>query len=117
MEYAYKYDAVRFGEKIRDIRKANGLTQGQLAEKLLLSVDSISNIENGKTTCMPEHLIKICQIFNISADYFYFDQKRELNCQTDNGIDKIMNILSLCSEHDLSRITRMIQILLESPAA
>ncbi len=81
------YDAKEFGMRLKEIRKANKMTQVQLAEKLCLSVDSISNIENGRAACMPDHLTKICQIFNISADYFYFGIKKSLcDDKLDNGI-------------------------------
>ena len=72
MNVMISYDASVVGERIRDIRKKNGYTQSRLGEQLMLSVDSVSNIENGKTTCMPEHIMRLCQLFNVSADYFYF---------------------------------------------
>lgn len=48
------------------------MTQQELAELLFLSEESVSNFETGKTMCMPEHVIQMCQIFDVSADYFYF---------------------------------------------
>lgn len=116
-EFKYVYDASTFGKRLRAIRKKNGMTQEQLAEFLFLSVDSISNYENGKTTCMPEHLIKICQLFNVSADYFFFDIDRELISEEKSGLAQIIEILKKCTEFDLKRIYHMIQIILEKPAA
>lgn len=110
------YDAVKFGKRLRKIRKENSMTQEALAELLLLSVDSISNIENGKSTCMPEHLTKICQIFNVSVDYFYFEMDKKLNVDN-NSLGNILSILETCSEFDIERISKMIEILLAKPAA
>lgn len=115
--YKYNYVAKEFGRRLKDIRKKNGVTQQQLAEQLNLSVDSVSNFENGKTTCMPDHITKICQIFNISADYFYFSMEKQLVEKTDSEFEKIMNMLKSCSDFDIERISRMIQIMLEQPAA
>ena len=67
--FRYYYDANKVGAQIRKIRKENHMTQEELAAELVLSVDSISNYENGKTTCMPEHMMHICEIFNVSIDY------------------------------------------------
>jgi transcriptional regulator with XRE-family HTH domain len=117
MEYQYTYDVKEFGNRLRAIRKKNGYTQEQLADLLLLSVDSISNMENGKTTCMPEHMMKICQIFNVSADYFYFSIDKELLQKESRDIDGLMKLLQTCSEVDYSKIYRVIKIMLESPAA
>lgn len=117
MKYQYTYDVKEFGNRLRAIRKKNGYTQEQLADLLLLSVDSISNMENGKTTCMPEHMMKICQIFNVSADYFYFSMDKELLQKEARDIDSLMKLLQTCSDVDYSKIYRIIKIMLESPAA
>ena len=113
----YTYEAVEFGKRLREIRKKRKYTQEQLAEKLFLSTDSISNYENGKTTCMPEHVTKICQILNISADYLYFGIEKELVLKKSTKIDEIMSTLQNCSDFNLDRINSIIQILLEQPAA
>lgn len=39
----------QFGKKLRELRKARGLTQEQLAEKVNVSYQAISNIERGLT--------------------------------------------------------------------
>ncbi len=117
MKFQYTYDVKEFGNRLRAVRKKNGYTQEQLADLLLLSIDSISNMENGKTTCMPEHMMKICQIFNVSADYFYFSMDKELLKKESRDIDYLMALLQNCSDADYSKICRIIKIMLESPAA
>lgn len=117
MEYEYIYNAKGFGEQLRIIRKKNGYTQEQLADMLLLSIDSISNIENGKTTCMPEHMMKICQIFNVSADYFYFCMDKQLFQKETRNTDELLSLIRTCSDADFSKISHIIKIMLESPAA
>lgn len=42
------YDAVEFGKRLKMARKKAGKTQEQLAEELILSVDSISRIEKNQ---------------------------------------------------------------------
>ncbi len=111
------YNSVEFGKRLKKIRKKRGMTQEKLSELLHLSTDSISNYENGKTTCMPEHVTKICQLLNISADYLYFGVEKELMPKGSNKMDEILNALQPCSEFDLGRIHSMIQILLQQPAA
>lgn len=117
MEFDENYDSTELGKRIKAIRKKCGMTQEQLADILLLSVDSISNFENGRTTCMPEHLMKICQIFNISADYLFFGMEKELKKKESVTMEAIIGILQTCSDFDLNRVHAMLQILLQKPAA
>ena len=112
------YDAKAFGSRLKAIRKANKYTQAKLAEVLFISEESVSNIEKGKTMCMPEHLMKICQLFNVSADYLYFGVERKLDKKTNSDYESILKTLEGCSDFDLNRIKMMLPILLNSqPAA
>ena len=56
------------GENIKNIRKKNNITQEELAEKLNVTRQAVSNWENGKTEPDIETLTKIAQIFDISID-------------------------------------------------
>ncbi len=57
------------GVRINSRRKELGLTQEQLAERMEVSVQMISNLELGKKAIRPENLVKICDILGVSADY------------------------------------------------
>lgn len=105
------YDARKFGKRIKELRKENKMTQAQLAQQLMLSVDSISNIENGKTTCMPEYVMIICQIFNVSTDYLYFGKRKELY---DNNIeDDIIVLIKEKSRGQKRKAYRMLKLMFE----
>lgn len=56
------------GENIKNIRKKNNITQEELAEKLNVTRQAVSNWENGKSEPDIETLTKIAQIFDISID-------------------------------------------------
>lgn len=56
-------------EKILKLRKANNLSQEQLAEKLDVSRQSISKWESGQSIPEVEKLIMIGNIFNVTTDY------------------------------------------------
>ncbi len=57
------------GERVNLRRKALGYTQEQLAEKINVSVQMISNLELGKKAIRPENIVKLCDTLEISADY------------------------------------------------
>ncbi|MBR7132053.1 MAG: helix-turn-helix transcriptional regulator [Clostridia bacterium] len=59
----------QMGERIYHRRKLLKFTQEELAEKMCVSTQMISNLELGKKAIRPENLIKLCGVLNVSADY------------------------------------------------
>ena len=60
---------MNFSEKLLTLRKANNLTQEQLAEKLDVSRQSISKWESGQATPDLEKIVVISAIFDVTTDY------------------------------------------------
>ena len=56
------------GDKIKELRKINDITQQELANKLGISFQALSNYENNRRTPNVEQIKLICIFFNISAD-------------------------------------------------
>ena len=56
------------GENIRKARKAAGVSQKELAERLQVYQKDISRWENGERTPTMEVFTKICRELNASAD-------------------------------------------------
>lgn len=102
------YDAVEFGARLRVARKKDRMTQEQLAEKLILTAESISRIENGKGMCMPEHIVHICELLNITSDYLYFGN----NCANDEKNEMLSNINKILSECDVDEVKRIEHMIL-----
>lgn len=58
------------GERIVDLRKAQSMSQKELAEKIGLSPSQLSRIENGlATTVTSDTLVALAQAFRVSTDY------------------------------------------------
>lgn len=60
---------MNFSEKLLTLRKANNLTQEQLAEKLDVSRQSVSKWESGQATPELEKIVTISAIFDVTTDY------------------------------------------------
>lgn len=60
---------MNLSEKIFELRKANGMSQEQLAEKIGVSRQSISKWESGESTPEMERLIELSKVFNVTTDY------------------------------------------------
>ncbi len=56
------------GERIRELRKQSGMTQAQLAERLDISRQALSNWEKG--SCEPDYLgiLGLCKALNVDAN-------------------------------------------------
>lgn len=64
----------RFGEKLSVLRKRRGLTLRQLGEMLEVHHTYVSQIEKGKTTPNARMIIKIANIFGVTADQLMRDE-------------------------------------------
>ncbi len=60
------------GERVRNYRVSNKYTQADFAEKIDISINFLSEIENGKKGMSQETLYKLCEQFDLSADYILF---------------------------------------------
>ncbi len=57
-----------FAEKLLTLRKANNLTQEQLAEKLDVSRQSVSKWESGQSIPELDKIVALSAIFNVTTD-------------------------------------------------
>ncbi len=60
-----------FGERIKEARKAAGLTQRQLADKINVSNTSISNWEKSVSMPDPDTIQHLCWALNVQPNYFF----------------------------------------------
>lgn len=56
-------------KQIRDLREDNDLTQEQVAKYLGTSQTMYARYERGANEMPIRHLIKLCELYNVSADY------------------------------------------------
>ena len=61
-------DALKIGRYIRNLRKAAGMTQKDLAEKLNVSFQAVSKWENGDALPDTGLLLDLCDVLNTTAD-------------------------------------------------
>ncbi len=71
------------GEQIKKLRLSHNLSQVELARKLGVSKQSVSNWENDNIMPSIDVLKKICSFFSCSADYLLeINQEKELYIET-----------------------------------
>ena len=88
---------LEMGKRIAARRKEMKMTQEALAERVGVSLQTISCVELGKKAIRPYNLVKLCSVLETSTDYILVGQK---NCQELSQIDKHLSLLT-DSEYDL----------------
>ena len=61
--------------KLKKLRHFRGWSQRQLGEKLGVNIQRISKYENGIVCPPPKMLVKIANVFNVSLDYLFGNEK------------------------------------------
>jgi transcriptional regulator with XRE-family HTH domain len=65
----------RFGEKLRTLRLRHNLTQQQVADVLEVRQVFVHRLERGQKKPNVEHLIKLAQLFGVTADALIMDEQ------------------------------------------
>ncbi len=63
------FNQVEFGQRVKALRKENGLTLQQMADELNVSYEHYKKIENGNHGCSIALLLDISSFFDVSTDY------------------------------------------------
>lgn len=63
-------------ERIRQLRTERGWSQVELADKLCVSKQSVSNWENDNILPSIEMLVKIARLFSVSTDFLLGEDSR-----------------------------------------
>ncbi len=67
--------AMTFGEKLRQARKAAGMTQKDLAQAVDLKHNAVSNWEKGISSPDPETIRRLCEILRMPPNFFFESQE------------------------------------------
>lgn len=81
-------------ESIRDLRKAKGLTQKQLAKLIDVTESQVSQIETGKRNPSFETLLKLGEVFGCSVDDIVRNKKIPTTTKDDGNEDTNNSIMS-----------------------
>ena len=63
------FNHAEFGQRVKALRKENGLTLQQMADELNVSYEHYKKIENGNHGCSIALLLDISSFFDVSTDY------------------------------------------------
>ena len=61
----------QIGERLKESRRAAGYTQAKIAEILNMTQQQYSRFENGIFELNYTQIVKLCKLYDISADYLF----------------------------------------------
>ena len=91
----HMYDKAAVGSRIREKRLAMHLTQEKVAEKLELSIRTVTDIERGIVGMSIETLLSLCDVLKVTPN----DLLLPSNHSEDSELDWLVNALSNASDH------------------
>lgn len=71
-----EFDMTEIGKRISNFRKKTGLTQMELANKLLVSFQAVSNWERGQTMPDISNMAKLAELFSVTIDELLREPKQ-----------------------------------------
>lgn len=106
-----------FADRLKDARRAAGLSQEELAEHLDVSRQAVGKWEQGQAYPEVEKLLALCAVLNVSADALLLDELPQSSRRTasaptpsesilipaENGINLVRCINIICSQPYKSR--------------
>ena len=104
-------DKKLLGQRIRNLRKLNKLTQERLAELINIDIRQVARIEAGESTPSLETLINLSKVLAVTPNdilkSFYTDDMKDIDLKSD-----IYDLLSLAKPEQLQLIKKLILALL-----
>lgn len=96
-----------FGKRVKELRQRAGLTQQQLAERILVSKAAISNYELYERNPSPEILIKLARVFHVSTDYLLGIEEKlqvlDVSDLTDEDVEVLEQTAALLRKKNLEQ--------------
>lgn len=109
-------DTKGIGRRIQRLRKEKGLTQEQVAEKLDMSVNYLSNIETGRDMCSTILLLGIANLLDASIDHILGDNLNynKINDTTGEQHTLLLHKIGTLSEDECSHLLKYISLISEN---
>lgn len=94
------------GRRIRKYRKASGLSQDQLAEKIGISITHMSHIETGNTKLSLPVLVAVAEALEVRCDDLLYEHETSGRVKL---IDELATELEGCDTNELKALTDILK--------
>ena len=90
---------VNFGNTLKELRQSAGMTQKQLADRLWLSKATVSYYEQSLRYPSPEILIRLANVFHVSADYLLGMEEKQQTLDITDLTEADIAVVQALIEH------------------
>lgn len=98
------------GERVKEVRKALGLTLDKFGEKVGVKKQTVSRIENGVNNVTDQMVLSICREFNVNYDFLMNGEGEMFDDLPQTVLDE------LCAQYDLDDLDRtLVEMYIEMP--
>ena len=101
------------GQRMQQLRKANNITQEQIADNQNTTVAFISNIENNRTKMNLRVLTYYADLLNVSVDYLLHAGITDSDSASDELDTEILHLIKQCDTVTKEKIIRCLRIIIE----
>ena len=100
------------GERVKELRKEHGWSQGELAERVGTDARQISRYENGRITPSLDVVARLAEVLNVSLDYLVIEgvERRPLHI-ADHGLGERLGALGELSDEDRASLLNVLDTL------
>jgi transcriptional regulator with XRE-family HTH domain len=102
-------------ERLREARKAAGLSQGQVAKLLHMHRPTVSEIEAGNRRVSAEELVKFAETYDVTVSWLLGETSEQLE-MNDPRLQLAARELSKLKPDDLDRLLRLLASMRNSDA-
>ena len=99
-------DYYEIGQRIRKFRRARGLSQEQLAERVGISITHMSHIETGNTKLSLSVFVDIASALEVQADALLYDQPLDSISTAANEIGDVLENCSSAQARILAEVVK-----------
>lgn len=98
------------GERVKEVRKALGLTLDKFGEKVGVKKQTVSRIENGVNNVTDQMVLSICREFNVNYDFLMNGEGEMFDDLPQTVLDE------LCAQYDLDDLDKtLVEMYIEMP--
>ena len=99
-------DYYEIGQRIRKIRKARGISQEQLAEKIGISTTHMSHIETANTKLSLSVFVSIAEALDVRTDALLYDDPRNSITEITASVSEVLNCCDMKQAQIIAEIVK-----------
>ena len=109
--YMPDIDFARVGQKMKELRVSQGITQEKIAKDLDTTIAYVSNVENNRTKLNLRILVYYAELCHVSVEYLLDAGREKAQKVEEDGVEKeIRRALGFYSQEEKQKFLKMLKV-------